>query len=105
MSERRRDPVASTLGLLTFLGGVGLIVAAFALARQMFATPPDVAMGVNEGQTIDLNVVLASGMAVLMKVVLLVVMAGFGSMVASRGIRLYTGGVVPTTDIEDSKPQ
>ncbi|MEX2242255.1 MAG: hypothetical protein WD716_00250 [Fimbriimonadaceae bacterium] len=105
MSERRRDPVASTLGLLTFLGGVGLIIAAFALAREMFATPPDVAMGVSEGQTLDLNVVLASGMAVLMKVVLLVVMAGFGSMVASRGIRLYVGGVATAEPKEDTKPQ
>jgi hypothetical protein len=105
LSERRRDPVASTLGLLTFLGGVGLIVAAFALAREMFATPPDVAMGVKEGATIDLNVVLSSGMTVLMKVVLLVVMAGFGSMVASRGIKLYIGGTVRPEKSDDSRPQ
>jgi hypothetical protein len=62
-------------------------------------------MGVSDGKTIDLNVVLYSGMAVLMKVVLLVVMAGFGSMVASRGIRLYTGGVAPAEKKEDPKPQ
>lgn len=97
MPDRRRDGVATTIGLLTFLGGIGLIVATFWIAQTMFSVEPGDALGVKEGQVLDLNGVVGAGMLILMKVLLLVVMAGIGSAVANRGIKLYVqGGLEPT---------
>ena len=92
MAEVRRDPVATVVGLLTFLGGVALIVTTFTLARGMFSVSPEDAMGIKPGQTLDINRVMAAALGVLMRVVLLIVMAGIGSIVASRGIKLYVHG-------------
>lgn len=91
LPDRRRDGLATTFGLVTFVSGVGLIVVTFLLAQSMFAVEPEAALGIQPGQTLDLNGVLKSGMAILMKIILLVVMAGIGSAVATRGIKLYTG--------------
>jgi hypothetical protein len=91
LPDKRRDGLATSLGLVTFLGGVGLIVVTFWLAQSMFAVDPNDALGIEAGQTLDLNGVLKAGMAILMKIILLVVMAGIGSAVATRGIKLYTG--------------
>jgi uncharacterized membrane protein len=91
MPEKRRDGLATTIGLVTFLAGVGLIVLTFLLAQTMFSVAPEDALGIRAGQTLDLNGVLKSGMTILMKIILLVVMAGIGSAVATRGIKLYTG--------------
>jgi hypothetical protein len=101
LPERRRDALAATIGLLTFLGGVGLIIATFALAQGMFSVSPDVALGIDKDKALDLNGVLAAGMFIVMKVLLLVVMAGFGSAIASRGIKLYLGSGTPA----DRKPE
>lgn len=92
MAEKRRDPLATTLGLLTFLGGVGLVVVTFMLARDMFTTDPGEALGIKPEQTLDMNAVAAAGMFVLFRVILLIVMAGIGSIVSNRGIRLYAHG-------------
>ncbi len=90
MPERKRDGVATTIGLFTFLGGVGLIVATFWLAQTMFSVEPGDAIGIEAGKPLDLNNVVAAGVWILMRVILLVVMAGIGSAVATRGIKLYT---------------
>jgi hypothetical protein len=90
--ERRRDAVALTIGLITFLGGVGLIVATFVIAQAMFSVPADEAIGIKKGETLDLNGVVGAGLFIVMKVLLLVVMAGIGSAIATRGIRLYVQG-------------
>ena len=99
MAERRRDPAATTIGLFTFIGGVGLIVATFVLAQALFSLDPADALNVQKGKPLDLNGVLIAGVGILMKILLLVVMAGIGSAVASRGIKLYTqGGAPPAKD-------
>ncbi len=92
MAEKRRDPIATTLGLLTFLGGVGLVVVTFMLAREMFTTDPREALGIKDGQVLDMNAMLAAAMSIIFRVILLVVMAGIGSIVSNRGIRLYAHG-------------
>ena len=92
MPERRRDPAATTIGLFTFIGGVGLIIATFVLAQAMFSLDPSDALGIKPGKPLDMNGVAVAGVGILMKILLLVVMAGIGSAVASRGIKLYTQG-------------
>ncbi|MCG9895833.1 MAG: hypothetical protein MH204_10205 [Fimbriimonadaceae bacterium] len=91
MPSRSADRPGIALGLLTFLVGVGLILFAFWLTWQMVQTPPAEALGFEEGQPLDLNRLAVNGLGLLIRIILLVVMAGLGSMVASRGIRLYAG--------------
>lgn len=89
MADRKRDGWGTFFGLVTFLGGVGLVVATFFLAQGMFSVTPEVALGIKSGETLDVNRVAAAAIVVLVKVLLLIVMAGLGSIVASRGIKLY----------------
>lgn len=85
-----RSKAGSTLvGLLVFLGGVALIVFAFKLAFDIFAVPPPIRMEAVPGKPIDMGQAADTLSSVLIKVVLLVVMAGFGSMIANRGIKMY----------------
>ncbi len=92
MAERRRDPLGTAVGLITFLAGVGLVVLTFMLAREMFMTPPEEALNINEGEMFDVNRALVAGTFILFRVILLVMMAGCGSIVANRGIKLYAHG-------------
>ncbi len=107
MSKSRRDVTGTIIGLVVFLVGVGLIVATFASAKEMFAVEPGSAIGINQGETLNINRVTASMAGVLVKIVLLVVMSAIGSVVASRGIKLYVqaGGVVQSKadDEKDTK--
>ena len=113
MAEKRRDPLATTIGLLTFLGGVGLIVVTFMLARDMFTTDPREALGIKDGEVLDVNAALVAALNILRDVILLVVMAGIGSIVANRGIKLYAHGGIDLlsrfkdkekSEVEESKP-
>ncbi|MCH7944621.1 MAG: hypothetical protein IIC73_01205 [Armatimonadetes bacterium] len=92
MAGRRRDPLGTAVGLLTFLAGVGLVVVTFMLAREMFTTDPSDALGIKAGEVMDVNRALVAGTFILFRVILLVLMAGFGSIVANRGIKLYAHG-------------
>lgn len=84
-----RDWIGSTLGLLVFLGGVALLLLTFRLAYEMFQTPPTVALELQGGKTVDLGRASDKASAILVRVVVLVLMAFTGSLVANRGILLY----------------
>jgi len=84
--------LGTAVGLLTFLAGVGLVVVTFMLAREMFTTDPSEALGIQPGEVMDVNRALVAGTFILFRVILLVVMAGLGSIVANRGIKLYAHG-------------
>lgn len=89
MAERRRDALSATFGLLTFLVGLALILFAFKLAYDIFTVPPRLAMEMKPGEPVALSKAADGMFQVVVRVVLLVAMAGFGSMVANRGIKLY----------------
>ncbi|MBX3111029.1 MAG: hypothetical protein KF857_03395 [Fimbriimonadaceae bacterium] len=89
MAERRRDALSATFGLLTFLVGLALILFAFKLAYDIFTVPPRLAMEMKPGEPVALGKAADGMFQVVVRVVLLVAMAGFGSMVANRGIKLY----------------
>ena len=92
MTEKRRDPLGTTVGLLTFLGGMVLVVVTFMLAREMFSLDPRTALNIKDDEVMDANRAIEAGMFILFRVILLVVMAGIGSIVANRGIKLYAHG-------------
>ena len=71
MAGRRRDPLGTAVGLITFLAGVGLIVMTFVLAREMFMMPAEQALNIKEGEVMDVNRALVAGTFILFRVNLL----------------------------------
>ena len=87
--RRERDWIGSTIGLLVFLGGVALLVLVFRLAYDMFQTPPTMALDIQGGKALDLGKASNSASAILVKVIVLIIMAIAGSLIANRGILMY----------------
>jgi hypothetical protein len=85
-----RDVFGSILGILVFLGGVALLVLTFRLAFDMYGVPPERALGLREGEAIDLGMAGQTAAALVSRLLLLLVMAVVGSVIANRGIKLYT---------------
>ncbi len=77
------------LGLLTFLGGVALLLFVFRLALDVFTVAPSQAIGAKPGESLDVNVALNNLAGVGIRVVMLLVMAVLGGLVAKWGIRMY----------------
>jgi hypothetical protein len=86
----RRDLLGSLIGLLVFLGGIALLLFTFKLAYEMFTVPPSSALGLQPGKAVDLGVAGSNLATAALRVGLLIVMALVGSIIASRGIHLYT---------------
>jgi len=78
------------LGILTFFGGIALLLITFQQARTMFATPAGEALGIQRGKPIDFNDAGTSLAGLLIRMLLLLVMGIVGSLIANRGITLYT---------------
>lgn len=92
---RRSGHIAGGLfGILIFLAGIGLLALTFKLAIDLFGKEPSDLLGIKQGKALDLNNAGAQLAGVVLKILLLLVMAIVGGMVANRGIRLYA----------DSKP-
>lgn len=85
----RRDWAGSLLGLAVFLGGIALLLFTFRTAYEMFTVPPAQALGLGVGKPVDLNSAGSNLMGSLFRVILLVVMALVGSLIANKGIQLY----------------
>ena len=88
---RRDDLWGRVMGIIVFLGGVGLLVFVFVLAYDFFTTdsiviplPPP-----NSQAPSATTIIGQSALQMIIKIALLVVMALIGSMLASRGINLY----------------
>jgi hypothetical protein len=80
----------SLVGLVVFIAGAGLVAWSFWLAWGVFSRPPEVAMRLQPDQPMDFGAVVAGLFEVVAKAVMLVVMAGIGSVLANRGVRLYS---------------
>jgi hypothetical protein len=92
MASSRRDGLASFLGIVVFLVGVGLIGAMFWQAWLMFSTAPAQNLGLKSGKPIDFAVVMAQMGRLIIQILLLVVMTGIGSALANRGVKMYASG-------------
>lgn len=103
MSTNKRDRSGTVIGLVTFLFGVGLIVTTFLLAKDLFSVSPDEMLRIKPGTALDLNSVASSGFALLAKIILLVLMSAIGSVVASRGIKLYVQAGTVAESPEEKK--
>lgn len=86
----RRDATGSILGILVFLGGVGLLLNTFRLANDMFTTPPRDALGTKGAKVLEVGVVGNSLTVILLRIALLLIMGVVGSLIANKGVFLYT---------------
>jgi hypothetical protein len=92
---RGNDLVARILGVVVFLGGVGLLAFSFATAYHWFTTP---SAGVRiapptspeASATSQLGV---SALELFVRLSLLLIMTIIGSLLAGRGAQIYFAGV------------
>ncbi|AIE84130.1 hypothetical protein OP10G_0762 [Fimbriimonas ginsengisoli Gsoil 348] len=73
-----------------FLGGVGLLLLVFRLAYEMFSVSPSDVLHIKGAKAIDFGTVGNSVTEIIVKILLLLVMGVCGSLIANRGILLYT---------------
>lgn len=90
MAKSNDEGFGKVLGILVFLGGVGLLLFTFKMAFDMFGVPPEEAIGLHRGETFDVNKAAPSLASILTRILLLIVMGLVGSFVANRGISLFT---------------
>lgn len=89
MDRGGRDLLTPFVGIVTFLAGVVLLGTTFGVAYRMFSIPPSELLGVNPSRPLDVNGALTALVALAAKIGLMLVMCLAGSMVATRGIKLY----------------
>lgn len=82
----------AVVGILTFLAGIGLLVATFAIAYSMFTTQPQRVLNMSPNAPLNLNDTSQQLINAVLRVLLLLIMCIVGSSMASRGIRLYAAG-------------
>ena len=89
-SHAKRDWLGSLVGLGIFLLGIGILFTVFSQALSLFGTPPKVEMQVQPGKPIEISSAFNGMMGVVVTVVLLILMTWVGSVIANRGIYLYS---------------
>ena len=110
----RRDALGTILGLAVFLGGVGLLLLTFKLAYDMFSVPPGEALKLTGNQELEVATVAPTLTGLVLRVLLLVVMGIVGSLIANRGVHMYTESrglgssvkeVATKTEVETKSPE
>lgn len=86
----RRDAFGSILGIVTFLGGVGLLLLTFREAFSMFETPPRDALGIGNSKVLEPTTVGNGLMTIVIRIALLLIMGIVASLITNKGIHLYT---------------
>ncbi len=94
MSERnRREGIGLVVGVLTFLGGVALLLFTFQLALVLFSTPPSEALQIQEKTPLDPGKIGQSAVVLLSRIAGILMMCIIGSVISNRGIRLYQAAI------------
>jgi hypothetical protein len=83
------------VGLAVFLAGVGLLALTFKLAYEEFSVPHSQNLGLVKGQAFDGVATGGKALDILVRLGVLLVMAILGSLVANKGIGLYSGSLHP----------
>jgi hypothetical protein len=85
-----RSGVGMTLGVITFLVGVCLLLLTFKLAYDMFSVPPTQVISSNKDNAVDLARSGDNLATIGIRVLLLIVMGLMGSLIANRGVSMFT---------------
>lgn len=91
----RPEWMGSILGVATFVLGVALLWMTFQWAYGVLTQTPAQTLGLKDGEAVDLNVAGRNFLGVLVKVMALVLMAGVGATIATRGVKLYMASREP----------
>jgi hypothetical protein len=86
-----KSGVGMTLGVVTFLVGVALLLLTFKLAYDLFSVPPVSQLSMTKEGSVDLGKSGGNIVNIVFRVILLIVMGLMGSLIANRGISLFTG--------------
>jgi hypothetical protein len=79
-----------TFGIIVFLIGIALLLATFKWAFDQFSVPPENALHIAAGKPLDISMAVQSFAGLIIRVLLLLVMAVVGAIIANRGIKMYT---------------
>lgn len=79
-----------SMGVIVFLIGIALLLATFKWAFDLFGIPPENALHIAAGKPLDVSMAVQSFAGLIVKVLLLLVMAVVGAIIANRGIKMYT---------------
>ena len=90
LPNSKRDWLGAITGLAIVCGGLAVLSIVFKEAWLLFKTPPTVALNVQPGKPIDLASAFNAIVGVVVKIILLIIMAWLGSVIANRGIFLYS---------------
>ncbi len=99
-----RNASGQVIGIVTFLGGVALLLLTFRIAYDLFQMPAADVLGIKAEQTVDVNFAGRSAVELIFRIALLLLMCIVGSVIANRGIRMYQaaiGEIRPSTPIEE----
>ena len=77
-------------GILVFFVGIVLLLATFKWAFDQFSVAPENALHITAGKPLDISLAVQSFGFLVIRVLLLLVMAIVGAIIATRGIKMYT---------------
>lgn len=83
------------MGLAVFLGGVGVLALTFKFAFDEFSVPHAEALGLVKGKALDAVGTGGKALDIVIRLGALLIMSIVGSMIANKGIGLYSGSLHP----------
>lgn len=81
------------MGLATFVLGIALLGMTFKFAFELFTMPVESSLGLEKGKPMDVSETGRLGMALLVRVVMLLLMCVIASLIANRGVKMYSSRV------------
>lgn len=93
--KSKADGVGGLVGLLVFLGGLGLLAFVFRETTLLFSKPPTLALGVQANGSMNVDRAADQVFALLWRIGTLLVMVIVASVIASRGIKMYQASRAP----------
>ena len=86
------------LGVIVFLVGIALLLLTFRFAYDTFTSPPSAILHVNEHNALDIPRSGQNLATQAYRVLALVLMGLFGSLIANRGVSLITASRAHKTE-------
>lgn len=86
----RKDYLGTLVSLLVFLAGIAMLMFVFKTALDLFSIPPERAVGIKQTEPFTAETAGRSGMQLVWRIVLMLIMSIIASIIANRGIRLYS---------------
>jgi hypothetical protein len=92
VARQRPEWFGCMLGILVFICGILLLGFTFKLAVDLFSTPPEQSLGMPAGKPVNFEIAGQAFVGILRNILLLLLMALVGSLIANGGVKLYLAG-------------